>query len=670
MANRLEKFEKLFGGSRKRDRERSKAIQPKDITVITQQPSSPTPRVFPSPSYLRPTSMHMTPRAAQVDADEREKGRSHSVPGLPNDLFRRVSNTSSTTAVDCQNTGSPSPRVSLLNEYPSALQATPRLSGFRFPEDSLFKNDELLRISGETLTRDTDAGDAPPLRTMEGNQTVGLLDWKPKHISLLFNPREIEACFADPFRNHDTPTRDAIRDSTLLPSPMLLNSTKSSDTITHARSPKAAVELSGAEPRVPHRRTSQRLNTHPRPPPVSLPHRVQIETPPASDSDEAAPATTVARSMSFGAMSSPRPTFDPRMSVEPDAKGKTVCFHDKLSIRETWGSRWEDPTFFDSPRSSYDGIPRSRLSQRSASEQTISMVTAQIVQDSILKEPTFDDFYALSDEDIAESRPVTPEPDPCVPPTPPPKDDDPNPLTKPKEHPLEGHRATAQKNTIAVQVPPELTPPCTPRDSRCLTLTYSPSTPHDALGAIWAAELANKYQFSVVYVLSLWPAGAGDCSDLSTTPSPRPSHRKFQGRGVLLPDSALDTQRTPTTHCRLLAAYGLNEIPSPFKIFTDIHVQALGCQNWSEYRNDDALAGDFSRGWIRPFYGDHIPTSEGNTISSKNTNNRGIIFAAYDKQSCVSVIPTKTSPDKEALLERLQLDAKAFVDALIGEAAS
>ncbi|TGJ83573.1 hypothetical protein E0Z10_g5191 [Xylaria hypoxylon] len=275
----------------------------------------------------------------------------------------------------------------------------------------------------------------------------------------------------------------------------------------------------------------------------------------------------------------------------------------------------------------------------------------------VLKEPTFDDFYALSDDDIAESQPVTP--DARAPPTPPLKDT-PNSYRKSRLS-----QAVTSRNITFKPVQEEITPPSTPTNCHLLTLTYSPANPQDALGALWAAELARKYDFAVVYVLSLWPVGGDRRLDVSTTAITS----EATPTNVTVRERSVAPAKATKISGRLLAAYGLNEVPSPFEIVTDTHLAALNCDYWNEYRNVDARPDDISRGWIRPFYSDHAPVlaPSGATsgLSNGHPKNRGIVFAAYSKQTFNPVIPMRSSPKQALLLRQLHSDAKALVEALI-----
>ncbi|KAI1497210.1 hypothetical protein F5X99DRAFT_423695 [Biscogniauxia marginata] len=650
MVNGFEKLEKLFSGSRKKERGRRRPTHQKKVSNVHRQPYSKNGPIFPSPSYLRPTSMHMTPRQEQRDRWESEKGRSQSVPNAQEEARRCSSIGSSITIVDnARTSGDPNRPTKQTRD----LHTTPVLSRFRFPEDSLFKNEEPGRMSGDTTLRGTSSEDSPCSNTAQATGERGLLDWTPKHISLLFDPLDLDISFGNQIKHVDDTA-----ESLLLPSPIFISSTQLASENNSDRHHNPSTRPSS---RQVGDSSTQKLTLFPRQKSLSPFHSPYMDSPPASESARDTTTVSLERSMSLSALSSPRADLTPRASVEIAPSGDMEDTIHKRSGRETWGNRSQDPRGSSHSPNSRDGILRSRLVRKSASIATLSIVTSRIIDDNTLKEPTFDDFYALSDDDIAESRPVTPAPNVSIPPTPPPKD---NPI-------YHGEKQSYQEplKTSNVQKPSfnsvsgEITPPCTPTDPQFLPLTYSPANPRDTLVAIRAAELAAKYKFAVVYVVSLWPGNGGNYLDPSRRTLSRSSPGKAHGQYAICHD------QNSKIAGRLVAAYGLNEFPSPFEIVTDTHTDALNRNDWVEYRNDTTSSNDITRGWIRPYRRDHVAISSP-IGSAKNSIynchvNRGIVFAAYVKKACNSTIPMKKSPQRDTILERLNTDAKALVDALI-----
>ncbi|CAJ2501619.1 Uu.00g044720.m01.CDS01 [Anthostomella pinea] len=656
MANGLEKLEKFFGGSRRRERERYRTTQQK-VSVVPRQPSSP---IFPSPSYLRPTSIHMVAREAQVDAPERDKGRAQSVPELQEALPKRYSVASSLTVVDShQSPSTPCRSSPLLDDSPSSSGSAPRLSRFRFPEDSLFRNDELMRISGDTFAPDASLEESSRSHQVDPFKGARLLDWTPRHISLLFDPLEVD----ESFKNHPPNSQDDAAECTsLVPSP-LFSRTPISTTEEHKPAPELT-PLLAAPPPLPRDSSTRKLTLFPRQHSLSPFWKPHMDSPPMSDSEEDWPRVSIDRSMSLCARPPPRADMTLRPSTGHRSTLGTSREEPRGRIRETWGNRRGDPTIsVPQPRNSA-GILRSRL-RKSASVASLSTLTSHIAKDRVLTEPTFVDFLALSDDDIAESRPETPVADSCIPPTPPPKDES-----------KFGTRGVSRDLSAIPEAQPiafnpcfgEITPPCTPTNSQLLALKYPAGSPRDTLGAMWAADLAKKYNFDVVYVLSLWPIGGGSYLDPSRRSRPDRPHSRVQD--VAVHDAGSIPSHASNMTGRVLAAYGLSEVPSPFEITTEIHINALKCSNWIEYRNHGARTNDISRGWICPFRSDYVPVSNPGDCANipLGGKNRGMVFAAYVRRACQSAIPIKTSPEQEVVLETLRVDAEAFVEILVDSA--
>ncbi|KAI1161414.1 hypothetical protein F5B18DRAFT_628467 [Nemania serpens] len=640
MAHGFEKLERLFTGSRKKARGKRKATQQQRTSIITsRRPSSP---IFPSPPYLRPTSTHMKPRDAQIEPPERDdKGPSQSVPSLQEALHDRFSAASSITIVN-QPSRSDASTSSLQRRSKNSSDVS-RPSRFRFPEDSLFRNNRRVRKSGDfskNIVREQ-------FSSTSATETQGLLDWTPKHISLLFNPLEFKSSSSEPpLRSGNVSTG-----STLLPSPDFTLSTESPE--THELVDRQSRPITANLSLFP-RDSVQKLTSNSRQQPVSSSGKL-LAPPPVSNSEEDNDRKlAIHRSVSLDGLNPSCPNTPHTTPISP-LPNTNSNLKGRRGARETWGDRLDDPQFSRSTTNNNEETPRPKL-RKSASTSTISVLTSQIPRDLIvLMEPTFDDFYSLSDDDIAESRPSTPTYDIHLPPTPPSEND-------PKSYQKNYLPRPSSSEHVMFRPTQEITPPDTPTDSD-LTLTYSPASLRDTFGALWAAELARKYDFSVLYVLSLWPAGSDQCADVSSPAS------EIRPINATVSERATPPVKGSKINGCLLAAYGLNEVPSPFEIATDTHLSALDCDQWNEYRNVDARPDDISRGWIRTFYSDYAPVSVspgafGNSFDN-HPKNRGIVFAAYSKQSLNPVIPMRSSPEQDLLLGRLYADAKTLVEVLV-----
>ncbi|KAI0594115.1 hypothetical protein F4775DRAFT_461192 [Biscogniauxia sp. FL1348] len=655
MANGFEKLEKFFGGSRRKEKMRRRVSQQKKIAAIPRQPYSRSSPIFPSPSYLRPMSMHMMPREAQVDGYEKEKGRSQSVPNAQDEARRCSSIASSITAVDTAhicNERDPSRSMSRRTKKARDLQTTPVQSHFRFPEDSLFKHDEPGRTSGATTVGTPLEASPCSGPTVQSTTEKGLLDWTPKHISLLFDPLDLSMSFDRKEKSTDTAAQ-----SLLLPSPVFATPAEHT---TENDSKRNDASLLHPRSRLPEDISTQISTLFPPKQPLPPFDTQYLDSPPASDDGGNTPTLSLERSVSLSAPSSPHTDFTPRTSIETTLSGDIEAINVKNSTRETWGNRSQDPNVpIYSPTTISDATLRSRLVWKSASIATLSLVTPGALQEHILREPTFDDFFALSDDDIAESRPATPSPTMCIPSTPPPKN-------SPIHHENKGLRQQTPVSSNTRNPTPttgEITPPCTPTGPQLLPMTWSPPTPRDTLGAIWAAELAAKYNFAVVYVVSLWPEEGGDSLDPSRRSPPQCGVYKSHNQNVS------PHHRHSKITSRLLAAYGLNGIPPPFRMVTDISINALNHTTWTEHRNPAPGPCDITHGWIRSYHTDYVPVSSpiepSSTSAGNDRMNRGIVFAAYVKKTSNSVVPVETSPEQNAILEDLNIDAKALVDTLV-----
>ncbi|RYP15937.1 hypothetical protein DL767_010258 [Monosporascus sp. MG133] len=333
--------------------------------------------------------------------------------------------------------------------------------------------------------------------------------------------------------------------------------------------------------------------------------------------------------------------------------------------RETWGCRQGDPASGDKVLISSEGVLRSGLLQRSTSAVTLSSVTLQIVSERILREPTLDDFYSLSDDDIAEFQAPSPILNSLEAPEPPPKDaaKPPYPKSPFRRLPVRAPRPTPLVDSLTG----EMTPTYTPIDSKFLTLECSLNGAAATQGAIWAARIAKKYHFDMIYVVSLRPIVAGNHWDPSRRPlADSPNIATF---GPPSPGCAVAARPNLLMTGRLLAGYGLSEVASPFQIGADAHLKRLQSNEWEEYRNMAADIDELSQGWARSFYADYVPLPYSTTARESRSNdtspNRGIVFAAYSKRRQKSMIPSQRSSERQVFLNRLLSDARTLVDALI-----
>ncbi|KAK3310705.1 uncharacterized protein B0T15DRAFT_46279 [Chaetomium strumarium] len=286
---------------------------------------------------------------------------------------------------------------------------------------------------------------------------------------------------------------------------------------------------------------------------------------------------------------------------------------------------------------------------------------------SILEEPSYKDFLALSDNDIADGHVA---------------------------HPLTGPPSSKPPK---VALPPDPLPVATPRrtESTYHMLTLSPplATRPAAAAAFEAARIATKHHFDLIYVVNLWPSHMshpGRSSPLSkscgtpvatypagamatptpSSPDPRTSR---DGNGFRERNPAPRGSHRIGLTGRLLAAYGLPSIMYPFQISGPVHEKILRTDGWLEYRNKTGALDEFASGYSCSFYTGHRParrrdadaaaTPDGKPrqLPKNRPANRGIVFAAFR-------LPREDGGpvgSDEQQLDALHKDAEALVNMLI-----
>ncbi|KAK0660504.1 hypothetical protein QBC41DRAFT_40180 [Cercophora samala] len=271
--------------------------------------------------------------------------------------------------------------------------------------------------------------------------------------------------------------------------------------------------------------------------------------------------------------------------------------------------------------------------RKTTSASTLRLTKSMAKNNTVLREPSLDDFMALSDDEILDGFPLPPQshrPSPNL------------PSLNPPSFPL----------------PPD--PPVSPTPRRFSAiyplLTLSPplaSRPATA-AAFEAARIAAKYNFDLVYVVNLWPNDMG-LSRPSSRRSPYPPSPPQTPISASAPSVGRTSSRRMTG--RLLAAYGLSSIKYPFRISAPVHEKVLQTEGWLEYRSNEFRKDEHARGYMCSFHTCYNPSKqEALDASSAKKPNRGIVFAAYRNT------PTDNN---EAQLELLREDAETLVDLLI-----
>ncbi|KAK6068692.1 hypothetical protein SCUP515_09395 [Seiridium cupressi] len=646
MASGFDRLEKFFGASRRRE----KASQEK--TVVTRnaismhapyrRPGAREKSPFPSPSFLKPTSTRMQPRDPKYQRPEEEgqmvkdKARSRSLPDVKKSL-RGHCPAFNSLEMERKTRSYESSRPSSITDSPS----TPQLPGFRFPEDSLFRSPETPTTSAETSPRhikNEAAFDTPKQEAGDHK----LLDWSPRQLSLMFDSNELRSINEQLGLD---PRNDAQESIVLMPSPMFVAPER----------PPPKSPLRAKRPRTLATRRSQELSKvqdwtfskFPKQYSVISSSTCQTYSPPTSDSEDGYSPRATAHSRPASRYETPD-IYSADSSPKLSPKARLTEGYGRAGLRETWGIRCGDPKLgFAEPGG--DLIPRSCL-KKTESAATLSAANSKISQERILQEPTIDDIYALSDDDIFEARPFSPRP-----PTPPPKDD--IPLHIRRRTPTQNATQLQRSHVVSLKSG-VVTPPETPTDLQFL-IPLPASHSSGELGAIMAAGIAKKYNFDLIYLVSLWPSGAGNHLDPSLHLTPRSAqHSTAHGGSIYASPNSKITGR-------YLAAFGLNQFGQPFQMHTKVLLKALRTQGWNEY--DDPTT-PLNHGWACSFNSDCVPLEQQGVDAkvSRSSANCGIVFAAYTRQNDRSLIPREYAR-KEDFLTTLHADVARLVDILLAK---
>ncbi|CAM1507058.1 Fc.00g066990.m01.CDS01 [Cosmosporella sp. VM-42] len=344
----------------------------------------------------------------------------------------------------------------------------------------------------------------------------------------------------------------------------------------------------------------------------------RLDTPPTSDpEDEELHGSRYFRNkklpkLPHGAPPTPSPSPELRPALEPQLRESksieilnTSVYRD---IHRQLGEPFEYPPL------------RRALSQSSLAPSSSRLSLSS----SALREPAFNEFLNLSDDDIAEDS-----------------------LDSPILPPLRELPPASTMLTPAI---------ASPLSQPLLTLTPPYASRPAAAAAFEAARIAKRYNFDLVYVVNLWP-------DKARPQTSSPDHDDSASF-----NSDFSTGSSKGLTGRLLAAYGLENVKSPFQISALVHGKILRSDGWIEYRNHEACNDEFARGYACAFYtgrysrnGSITSTSASSTKAGKV--DRGIVFAAYRKPRADGAMLGVCS-DKDELANVYQ-DAETLVEMLI-----
>ncbi|KAK6948188.1 hypothetical protein Daesc_009952 [Daldinia eschscholtzii] len=643
MVNGLEKLERFFGNSRRRDKERG--ARTRDISFVSTPTQSPDGPHFPSPSFMHPTSTHMKPREEPVPWSKLIKERSQSLPDPHGNLKRR-----SSISIISNHRHHPSDPIRLISllvedEGPTDMGM---LSRFRFPDNN----------PGKEHTKTSQVSDTVEGREREHSTqelpAENILDWCPRRLSSLFNNLGLDSSIDSIDNRLARFSKDGIE-------PPVPRSSS-------PPSPRTRINSFAIPPRKSSRRLNEALTRNLT---ISTGDLLQYpvsthppDSPPASDGEEDYEQTTIHGPTSIKGLSSPI-EFTPRPSSDSNTRCSVEVLTRGQAVRESWGARTGDPAFICNTQDVIACISQVNIVRNAASTASLSVVDKHVMVTHHIREPSLDDFYALDDEDVAESLPATPIAETDIPPTPPPKFSPKTPIGRSRST---RHVPIAPTTTID-PVSGELTPPRTPTDSQFLSLAYSPTTTSVVSGAMWVANIARTYNFDLVYIIDLWPKDKEDDSGPPHQSTFTHCQHNTQNVDNVTAQHAIIANRKPGMTGRILAAYGLSEFGSPFRIHAEFHKNMLRYKGWNEYRDELASPEMISRGWACSFYTGCSPTAR-NVIGEKHiargrTADRGIVFAAYTRKTTKSVIPVRASPKQTAILGKLLYDSQKLVNALV-----
>ncbi|ROT37211.1 hypothetical protein SODALDRAFT_379688 [Sodiomyces alkalinus F11] len=174
-----------------------------------------------------------------------------------------------------------------------------------------------------------------------------------------------------------------------------------------------------------------------------------------------------------------------------------------------------------------------------------------------------------------------------------------------------------------------------------------------AYGAVQIAKIAAKHELDLAYIVNLWPE------------NPRYPPPSGCARSSMLgsaEDIVVETETAAGMTGRLLAAYGLSQVASPFCISAAVHTKILRHTSWVEYSAAEAKPGEFSRGYGHAFHaGTAARRAPADPVVEISDTDRGIVFAGY-RQFRPDGTTKECTP---AGLAALHADVEYLIDMLI-----
>ncbi|KAL2757377.1 hypothetical protein ACRALDRAFT_2025185 [Sodiomyces alcalophilus JCM 7366] len=365
---------------------------------------------------------------------------------------------------------------------------------------------------------------------------------------------------------------------------------------------------------------------------------VRTVTPPASDNEDERNARDAqdrpnVPHMQPGhpVMALPTPETSPEIKPVPDSPAHEPRRDSGLRLATNSGG-----LFCPSRRK------RHKAELRKARSQACISARAQRSSSKVLKGGNVKDFFSLSDDDIAEEE----------------LEAGADEQTAGMPHAMERFAPLSEMNNAVTITSPSHNKNKTSKGF------MNPLEDAAAYGAVQIAKIAAKHKFDMAYIINLWPE------------NPRYPPPSGCARSSMLgssDDFVVETAAGMTG--RLLAAYGLSKVASPFCISAAVHAKILRHTGWIEYRAADARPGEFSRGYGHAFHaGTTMRRSLADPVAQKTSSpattegttdvsdmGRGIVFVAYRQLGPDGI--TKECPP--AGLAALRADVEHLIDMLM-----
>ncbi|KXJ85975.1 hypothetical protein Micbo1qcDRAFT_220118 [Microdochium bolleyi] len=436
----MDRFERLFSPSRRRGK-----ASPEILPAVSPQLQSPSKPLFPSPSFIRPTSQTMEPREEE----------------------RRPRN----------------PGCSPYRHLERARSSSP----LKFLEDSISKNTVQKLPPTEALGQvaeeaSEDCSSEPPLKSAcSKHELVTKQQREPLHIDVA-----------------TLVPRASLPSPILMPSPISPTSLAGALSLFDSSPRSPALPLfSGKEHCMPVLPRLNRFST------LNLPH---LESPSASDSEDDDTTESVQQYHSPASLSTPN-TFSFRGSFDSCADSVASSAPGKGELPETWCAR-PDAHIRSHETAAATSTKKLTSSVRNSMALWLatSKYSAGLTR-PLFWEPTLDEFLGLQDDDVAESDELVLPEDIGHGPTPPPKDTPKISSQAGTSHgsieiPKSAPTCTVHDGSDGS----DIGPPRPPKDSSTAANESMPRRkPVPIHASALISTIATTFGFDEIYIMSFWP---------------------------------------------------------------------------------------------------------------------------------------------------------------------